>query len=127
MTFEILRPNWPNFTNYVSTNWLLRQPQIDASTGHATSLTPEFTYSDLRAISNGIGVVNHWTVSNQDGNQTTAETVRLEGPFILRNTNARLVLDFTSFTPMVGADKFAPGESCGIVQFMFIGALLANR
>jgi len=115
MTFSILRPDWMNMTNYMTTNWLLRQPRLVHN--EMIGITaPEFTYSDLRSAYNGIGMVNTWVVSKPNANDTTAESVRIEGPFVFTDTSKRLVLDFTTFTPMphstFGNGTFAVPAGC---------------
>ena len=90
MTFDILRPNWLQGTNYLTTNYLLRQ-SLENSCGPVN-----YTDADLFTLPNTVGLTNSWLVANSP----IAEPIRLMGPDNPSEPKTRSILEYITFQPV---------------------------
>ena len=91
MTFDIIRPDWLQGTDFATTNFLLRQP---ANTANPPGLS-NYTRSDLFKLPNTIGMTNSWLVADSP----IAEPIRLEGPNDFNHPTFRSILEYANFEP----------------------------
>lgn len=93
MGFDILRPNWLQDTTFITTNYLLRQPEPGRHWSN-------YTLCDLYKIPNTLGMTNSWVVANS----SLAQPVRLEGPDSFDHPSWRSILEYTQdFEVLPGA------------------------
>ena len=92
---EILRPDWLVHTTYVSSHYLLRQP--DSLNATKACFASTYQISDLFQDPAPIGgMTNNWLVANS----TMAEPVRLEGPDNFARPTWLTVQEWSSMNPV---------------------------
>ena len=89
--FDIIRPDWLQGTHYLTTNFLLRQPEPGQHWSN-------YTRSDLYTLPNTIGLTNSWVVEDSK----IAQPVRLEGPDDFDQPSWRSILEYGAFRAVDG-------------------------
>lgn len=92
----VLKPEWLTATNYLTTQYLRRQPPVPSDIARIAVLEPNnYTLSDLYQLEAPLGMTNSWVVADSP----IGEPTRLEGPQDFDNPDYVSILEFTTFVP----------------------------